>query len=432
MARQGVLAGTVGLVAKAAEDGHLAVVRWLIENESLVLPYDLANVTLDEPENVDEGEGLPDFKAEATLSIHLAVINGHLAIAKYLREQAPAPARNEQRVVDELASLRRPKWMWRSVDSRPMRVSSKTMEKAVKNGDIDVVKWLYDEYQSEIDLCCCNIADDATDASAMDVAAKYGHLEVLQYLHELQVCINCAAKTQRRQDNKRPKPECTLAAMDCAAGNGHLEVVQWLQQNRSEGCTTRAMDAAATGGHLNVVRWLGKYRSEGCTVAAMDGAIRNGHLEVVKWLHRHGSEGCSTRAMDKAAMNGHVDVVKWLHQNRIEGCTTAAMDGAAAQGFLNVVRWLHYNRSEGCTQQAMDKAANNGHLQVVQWLDANRPEGCSSAAIDGAARNNHWEVFLFLHSHCHVKCTALAAISTSDNLRHWIVERYPAFQELDL
>jgi len=46
MARQGVLAGTVGLVAKAAEDGHLAVVRWLIENESLVLPYDLANVTL--------------------------------------------------------------------------------------------------------------------------------------------------------------------------------------------------------------------------------------------------------------------------------------------------------------------------------------------------------------------------------------------------
>ena len=52
--------------------------------------------------------------------------------------------------------------------------------------------------------------------------------------------------------------------MDLAARNGHLEVVQWLDTNRTEGCTTSAMNWAAMNGHLKIVQWLHTNRKEGC------------------------------------------------------------------------------------------------------------------------------------------------------------------------
>ncbi|KDO20514.1 hypothetical protein SPRG_14272 [Saprolegnia parasitica CBS 223.65] len=54
------------------------------------------------------------------------------------------------------------------------------------------------------------------DGMAMNVAAKDGHLEVLQRLHD-----GGAAS-------------CTTAAMDEAAVNGHLHVIQWLEQHRTD------------------------------------------------------------------------------------------------------------------------------------------------------------------------------------------------------
>jgi ankyrin repeat protein len=38
--------------------------------------------------------------------------------------------------------------------------------------------------------------------------------------------------------------------MHWAARNGHLEVVQWLHENRKEGCTINAMNWAAECGHF--------------------------------------------------------------------------------------------------------------------------------------------------------------------------------------
>ncbi|KAG6953309.1 hypothetical protein JG687_00012474 [Phytophthora cactorum] len=53
----------------------------------------------------------------------------------------------------------------------------------------------------------------------MDLAAQYGYLEVVNWLHG-----NSA--------------RCTAKAMDCAAGNGHLDVVKWLHENQMEGRNT--------------------------------------------------------------------------------------------------------------------------------------------------------------------------------------------------
>ena len=50
--------------------------------------------------------------------------------------------------------------------------------------------------------------------------------------------------------------------MDKAARHGHLDVVQWLHEHRQEGCTKNAMDWAAMNGQLNVVQWLRDHYQE--------------------------------------------------------------------------------------------------------------------------------------------------------------------------
>ena len=54
---------------------------------------------------------------------------------------------------------------------------------------------------------------------AMDRAAKNGHLEVIKWLHHN--CTEC----------------CTESAMNNAAENGHLNIMKWLHENRTEGYT---------------------------------------------------------------------------------------------------------------------------------------------------------------------------------------------------
>src|SRR3546814_7943009 len=80
-------------------------------------------------------------------------------------------------------------------------------------------------------------------------------------------------------------PICTFHAMDYAAKNGHLEIVEFLHEHRTEGCTAQAMNYAAKAGHLAIVEWLHKNRLEGCTVHAMDFAAR----------HEIGSASCRER-----------------------------------------------------------------------------------------------------------------------------------------
>jgi hypothetical protein len=83
-----------------------------------------------------------------------------------------------------------------------------------------------------------------------------------------------------------------------AAKYGHLEVIKWLHVNRTEGCTYWAMNYAAEHGHLEVVKWLRVNRTESCTYWAMHGAAENGHLEVIKWLYENRTEDYTDYEMD--------------------------------------------------------------------------------------------------------------------------------------
>ncbi|ETN02507.1 hypothetical protein PPTG_16460 [Phytophthora nicotianae INRA-310] len=409
----------VGLVVIAAQCGHLEIVRWLIDRD------------------VVEGGDLTHLGKEASLAIHIAAVNGHLQVAKYLRIRAQIPTSAVECVLQRAEQSTQLRELSVQLDTKneATRVSWKTAAIAAGRGHLDVVRWLCEEYADgqEVNL----FVDYKTDkkiSAAMDTAARNGRLEVLEYLHNLQKSIDTPLKKRKRDEMSPPSPICSKAAMDEAAANGHLSVVQWLHENRTEGCSIEAVDAAAAGGHLDVVRWLHEHRKQGCTTAAMDGAARNGHLEMIQWLNDNTSAGCTTAAMDHSAMNGHIAVVKWLHEHRNEECTVAAMNGAAANGFLNVVKFLHCNRTEGCTTAAMDNAAKGGHLQIVQWLHCHREEGCTRAAIDNAAASGHFEVFLFLRYVCSQTCTVktvqAASGKGSQQILAWIRANYRALRNV--
>jgi hypothetical protein len=187
-------------------------------------------------------------------------------------------------------------------------------------------------------------------------AALAGHLHLVQRL-------------SRR--NPRKFQRCCQEAMDSAAEFGHLDVVQWLHFNRQEGCTTDAVDMAACNGHLEIVQWLHSNRSEGCTANAMDFAAQHGHLEVVRWVHENRKEGCTHYAMDNAATYGHLQVIRWLHENRSEGCSQSAVVNAINAGHEDVARFLAANRPTDCVGKMgfVEYLARRGHWDVAALAD---------------------------------------------------------------
>ncbi|CEG46401.1 FOG: Ankyrin repeat [Plasmopara halstedii] len=190
-------------------------------------------------------------------------------------------------------------------------------------------------------------------------AALTGHLHLVQRL-------------SRRNPNKFQR--CCEEAMDSAAEFGHLAVVQWLHFNRKEGCTTDAMDMAACNGHLEIVKWLHANRKEGCTSNAIDFAAQNGHLDVVKWLHLNRNEGATHYAMDNAATSGYLGVIEWLHAHRNEGCSQSALINAINSGHDHVSKWLVLNRRMDCVGNIgfIEYAARRGYWNVAA-LTTNKP-----------------------------------------------------------
>ena len=198
----------------------------------------------------------------------------------------------------------------------------------------------------------------------MEIAAKYGNLDVVMWLNET-------------------GHDCTHRAIDWAAENGHLDVIKYLLKHRSEQ-PLHAVRLAMKNGHAHVFKFLLEYNSVELGHQAMDSVVELGDLDLVKWLHEtYGQEVRSPNAMDLAAHGGRMPILVYLHELGYPA-TTNAMDWGAAMNHLDVVQWLHTHRSEGCTHLAIDTAVFNNHNSMAVWLLKNRKEGFSETALEAA------------------------------------------------
>ncbi|KAL2916772.1 hypothetical protein HK105_203551 [Polyrhizophydium stewartii] len=303
-------------------------------------------------------DGVNDIAPEDLPSISVAVRDGHLAIAQAICTRFP----------DAVASC--------------------PVDDAVQLARNDILVWLFEHTRLAEHWRCRNIQTQCI---------WHGNLPILMLAF-------------RRNIGLPPRP----ATIGVAAEYGHLELLKWIHRNMPDiAWCPNAIDKAAFSGKIEVVRWIHENRHGLASKSALDWAASNGHMDIIWFLHENRTEGCTTDAMDKAAAAGHLDVIRFLHENRMEGCTTKAMDWAAMNGHLEVVRYLHYNRTEGCTTDAMDWAAASGHLRVVHFLNSMRTEGCTTNALDWAASNNHIDVVVYLFDHRTEGYTSSAIVSAA-------------------
>lgn len=355
----------------------------------------------------------------------------------------------------------------------------RTVAVAAREGDLDVVKYLYDHPLNDP---CCQIMFDAARGghieivqwlydhqpecaeAALGYAVTDGHLELVQWLHsQLNQLNRQDTRPSILQTRVQSHDHAKQSLIDMAASKNHFNLIKWLHENRTDEFAVRAIDTAARHGRLDILQWLHVNRDEGCSEQALLGALCNGHLEVVQWLLANRNEckkAVSSKAMDEAACHGHLHIVKWLHEHRSEGCTVNAVNQAAANGHFEVVKFLLENRSEGCITNAVDLAAANGHLDIVKfivssgvltsmtsssidhaaaygqydvlrWLYNNSAERCTARAIDMATRSGHAQVVKFLYQHCNFKCSedaiTFAAEYNHFALLEWVLQHDPAF-----
>lgn len=165
------------------------------------------------------------------------------------------------------------------VSEKIWKTNEYTINKASKNGHLDVVKFLYDKG--------ANYTNDA-----IDLASSRGHLDVVKFL------LNVGS-------------EFTYA-IDYACENGHLEVVKYLHSIGGKVCGPSAMDSAAENGHIEVVKYLD---SIGCDFynTTVYYATENGHLEVVKFLYTLNPEYYYQGWVMKIAReHNRIEIVDWL------------------------------------------------------------------------------------------------------------------------
>ncbi|KAJ3104959.1 hypothetical protein HDU97_008707 [Phlyctochytrium planicorne] len=356
----------------------------------------------------------------------------------------------------------------------------KLMDRAVENGNIEAVKYLWEKNE----LQCSE--------SALEGAARNGHLDMLKYLH---------SHTWIRMRGSTLASACKWGQLrivhflaklmqlnsDClvkAASNGHLDVIQFLASNMLEESLVAGvrdgMEVAALGGHHPVVRFLDLYYpnfyNEDTTAL---NAIKSGDLQVIDLLHRRGKISPNAEMVEEAINLGNVDVLRSMqamsfHYSPNAVATAAskgrldmiqflceevkpdppaslqyAIEAAAVGGHLPVVKYLCDRGILGrvsldmvvesagiemvkhvhdfchltCSVAAMNRAAEKGYLDIVRFLDSRRFEGCTAAAMDGAARNGHLDVVMFLHERRTEGCTT-AAMDGAASHGHLDIVRY--------
>jgi hypothetical protein len=287
------------------------------------------------------------------------------------------------------------------------RLSESVAVSAAKEGDLETIQWLH-EHKVTFTF------------SVMDTAARYDHLEVVEFLH-LNRSEGCSAlaliyavvyehdavatylRTQKLclEVDERIITEAASAgrvdlliqyapefladrhdarlvrrAMTCALMVQQLQVLQWLyhERNVTGMPVTMLVPTDDKPVDLDVFQWI--HNTPQCghwTPNVLEFAIRYGHATLVEWLLTSGREGhdfAYTGIIDEAALNGHLDVVRTLHRlcSRRPICTESAIDNATSRGHLKIAQWLHENRSEGCGNFALENAIAAGHLDAARWL----------------------------------------------------------------
>lgn len=257
---------------------------------------------------------------------------------------------------------------------------------AAKGGHLEIVKWLSEN--------SC-----PADINAYINAAEFGHIEVLEFIHLIcsiyrvheddnRLICAAAAKGGQLETLKwlidHGFAICNLSGTN-AARYGHLDVIQWLHTIKL--LHHRICNDAARYGHLEILIWLHDqgyiWNEQTCVNSAM-----GGQTAILKFL-RENDCPWSVNVCSGAAICGKLETLKWAHEN---GCpwNEDSCSNAARGGHLEVLKWLRENNcpwdehtiSHGIRslkQSRLFKRSEKPYRELLKWAIDN---GCPCSDIE--------------------------------------------------
>jgi len=281
-----------------------------------------------------------------------------------------------------------------------LRIHSEDIKKTdwcAKRGYLELIKWIHHK--------SCNFDD-----TSLLMAAKYGHFEILKWFVgkgcyvDYRVALNASESGNLKMLKWLKNKGCPMKNVTgdkdagyIAAKKGHLHILEWLV---SEGHSlTSFVIGALLGGNLEILDWLNK---QGCVfdnssfVVVAKGRNRE-QLKVMQWLKNKDLTPDDGLAYCYACENGNIVMLEWLKAN---GCPfdwpylDSALCFSAKSENANSARWLKDNgypilryscslaapygnlemakfmKECGCGwgKHMMRRACENGHLHFLKWM----------------------------------------------------------------
>ena len=183
-------------------------------------------------------------------------------------------------------------------------------------------------------------------SSFSKVAAKYGQLDVLQWL----------------KDNNFPLDKDLHKK---AFNHKHFELFDWLEMHGGNRDLTQLCCIAVQHGDTELLQIM---KDEGYSASIIKhfrkiffSAINGGNIETLVWL----KENFQLKILDCPAPN--LEVYQWLLSNGYE-CSNASITQTAAEtGNLEMLKWLKEN-GVIFPENIIDHAFVNSNLELIKWL----------------------------------------------------------------
>jgi hypothetical protein len=194
-----------------------------------------------------------------------------------------------------------------------------TIVTAALNGNLDILKYCLANECPGVHICC-------------ESAAQGGQLECLKYLHEeVQAPWNAStAELAIESDNtlhifeylvEREYDEFSGFACIIAASYGKLDCLKYLHETAKAPWDYETASSAAQNGHLHILEYLVERKYDEFSELACENAACNGHLDCLKYLHETAKAPLNFRAVRYAIENNHSECLQYLLDN---GCRLPA------------------------------------------------------------------------------------------------------------
>lgn len=242
---------------------------------------------------------------------------------------------------------------------------------AARNGHVDVLDWAMEN-------------GCAASTYMYDVAAEFGRLNVIKYLHGKGYQYHGA---ELELAAKHDQLECFLYMWERRNENDNL----WYSDGDGVGSTytwDEIMHAAGrcVSKERKVLTWMVEkgWNLEDTQNMACEGAAYMGSIETLSWLRSRGF-GWDEHATAAAAAENHLDCLVWLHEHECPMAPNLVLH-AAKPGHFEIVKWAVASGAPW-HRNVCFLVAKQGNVTFLRWA---REHGCpwDVNAVRNAVQHN--------------------------------------------